>query len=51
MPSSENRFPYPYGITDSRGRCIARAGNAMPGQVNRLLKAGRDLVKEAHGGP
>jgi hypothetical protein len=33
-------------------RRIARAGNAMPGQVNRLLKAGRDLVKEAkRGGP
>jgi Helix-turn-helix domain of resolvase len=28
-------------------RRIARAGTAMPGQVNRLLKAGRELVKEA----
>jgi hypothetical protein len=31
-------------------RRIARTGNAMPGQVNRLLKAGRDLVKEAKRG-
>jgi Helix-turn-helix domain of resolvase len=31
-------------------RRIARAGNAMPGQVNRLLKTGRDLVKEAKRG-
>jgi Helix-turn-helix domain of resolvase len=31
-------------------RRILRAGNAMPVQVNRLLKAGRELVKEAKRG-
>jgi hypothetical protein len=37
---------------DPGSKRILRAGNAMPGQVNRLLKAGRDLVKEPkRGGP